>query len=44
MQVACLFQLRAVSEALSIPMEVVQSEGPVVKVGENFSGELITLV
>ena len=41
--VTCL-QLRAMSEALSTPMEVVQAEGPNVTVGEDYSGTPITLV
>lgn len=37
-------ELRAVSEALSIPMEVVQAEGPMVSVGDDYKGEPVVLV
>ncbi|KAK7114801.1 deubiquitinase OTUD6B-like [Littorina saxatilis] len=37
-------ELRAMSEALSMPMEVVQAEGPKVTVGEEYSGTPVTLV
>lgn len=38
------FQLRALTQVLQLPIDVVQSSSAAIKIGEEFDGEPITLV
>lgn len=39
-----MFQLRALTQVLQLPIEVVQASSAAVKIGEEFDSEAITLV
>lgn len=40
----CLFQLRALTQVLRLPVEVIQASSATIKIGEEFQSEPITLV
>lgn len=37
-------QLRALTQVLHLPVEVIQADSPTIKIGEEYDGETITLV
>lgn len=39
-----LFQLRALTQVLHLPIEVIQASSATIKIGEEFGGEPVTLV